>query len=447
MIIQELEWKNFKSFGEVVQKITFSPNGELILLAGKNGSGKTAIKDAIEYALFGKISGKKKKFLAIKKAINRINSTNLRVGIKFLNNNNQFISITRNAEPNILKVLIDNEDKSENFSNFSDKEKDKIIGFTYEIFKSFISMSMKNFEDFLQLTDAKKEELLNKLFQLEDLIAIQNLVKELYTNNNQVYQFQIKRLDVLKKEIVNLKEIITALPDITDIDLKLENLKKNINSYKEPFILKQNQFKNAKEKLFEFNKKIQEGSPLKIDYEKQMQKVTWEQEQQESRLKLFEQGKCPYCLTNLTDDDHQEELIKLKEEIRLNGIKINEFKISIDECVLEEAKIINQQKYWKTQYIQITDEFIKLQNEIKSKKEEYKVLETRKNENINVQQLKDQFNKSAEEYRGIRNQVEKLIKKKEHYEILLELFKGTTLRQHMINQMLPSVNFYLKDFL
>lgn len=48
MIIKSISIKNFKSFGNNVQKVTFKTNeGELILLTGDNGAGKCVHKSTI----------------------------------------------------------------------------------------------------------------------------------------------------------------------------------------------------------------------------------------------------------------------------------------------------------------------------------------------------------------------------------------------------------------
>ena len=59
MIPLQLSLKNFLSYGAHLQTIDFSPYN-LICLAGKNGHGKSALLDALTWALWGqarKING------------------------------------------------------------------------------------------------------------------------------------------------------------------------------------------------------------------------------------------------------------------------------------------------------------------------------------------------------------------------------------------------------
>jgi DNA repair exonuclease SbcCD ATPase subunit len=66
MIIKKITIKNFKSFGNNEQIIELNPKyGELILLSGRNGAGKSSIPEAIDYCLFNKVKGKKKKHIVL----------------------------------------------------------------------------------------------------------------------------------------------------------------------------------------------------------------------------------------------------------------------------------------------------------------------------------------------------------------------------------------------
>lgn len=60
MRIDYIEFKNFASYGNQVQRIEFKQDtSELFLTLGKNGHGKTTIANAIIYGLYGKVEGVK----------------------------------------------------------------------------------------------------------------------------------------------------------------------------------------------------------------------------------------------------------------------------------------------------------------------------------------------------------------------------------------------------
>ena len=75
MQISNLSVRNFRSFGNNEQTINFNTDkGEVILITGLNGSGKTSIFSAIDYVLYGKVRGRKKKWIPLSKLPNRINN-------------------------------------------------------------------------------------------------------------------------------------------------------------------------------------------------------------------------------------------------------------------------------------------------------------------------------------------------------------------------------------
>ena len=63
MKLKELTLKNINSFGNKIQKLTFSDKPELILLKGDNGAGKTTISDSLSLALYGTVAKRKLKKL------------------------------------------------------------------------------------------------------------------------------------------------------------------------------------------------------------------------------------------------------------------------------------------------------------------------------------------------------------------------------------------------
>ena len=61
MIISEISLKNFKSYGNSKQTLKLNTEkGELILLVGQNGFGKSSIIKSFDYAFYGKCRGSKK---------------------------------------------------------------------------------------------------------------------------------------------------------------------------------------------------------------------------------------------------------------------------------------------------------------------------------------------------------------------------------------------------
>jgi exonuclease SbcC len=196
MIIKKLKFKNIKSYGNKIQEITFDDKGGLVLLTGTNGSGKSSIMEAIDLVIFNQVRGKESSKIPLKNFPNRLNN-NLEVEIEFFNYNNDFIKMKRLVSPNDFEIVVNSEPYTERFKILTDTEKENIIGFNYQTFKSFISMSMNDFLNFIHLKPEDKRNLLNRLFNLDDIDDYLSITKEFINQN--------------KKEVLNEnKNVIVA---------------------------------------------------------------------------------------------------------------------------------------------------------------------------------------------------------------------------------------------
>ena len=168
MIINSLEFRNIKSYGNKVQRLVFDEEGGLILLTGTNGAGKSTIQDAIDLAVFNQVRGKQTAKIPLKYFPNRFNRE-LEVSINFKNSNDDIIEIERKIQPNSFQITKNSEPFTERFKLMSSDDREKVIGFDYNTFKSFISLSMNDFLNFIKLSPEDKRNLLNRLFNLEEI--------------------------------------------------------------------------------------------------------------------------------------------------------------------------------------------------------------------------------------------------------------------------------------
>jgi DNA repair exonuclease SbcCD ATPase subunit len=138
MVIQEVGIRGFKSFGNNEQVLVLNTEkGELILLVGNNGAGKSSLLDSFDYTLYGKTRGKKKRWSTLSTLPNRINGELLN-RVKFISNGVN-VEVKRGISPSILElwengVLNERAGKS----NIDEKIED-YIGIDLETFKSFIN--------------------------------------------------------------------------------------------------------------------------------------------------------------------------------------------------------------------------------------------------------------------------------------------------------------------
>ena len=153
MIIEEIGIRGFKSFGnnETVIKLN-KDAGELILLCGKNGAGKSSFLTCFEYILYGKVrGGKMKKWATLASIPNRINGETENY-MKFVSKNTDVL-VRRGISPNKLELheneIINDRAGKSNIDNIVED----YVGMDLETFKSFISMSISDFKNFISLSN------------------------------------------------------------------------------------------------------------------------------------------------------------------------------------------------------------------------------------------------------------------------------------------------------
>ncbi len=227
MIPEILTVRGFLSY-TTEQKLDFT-NFHIGLLSGENGQGKSAILDAITFALFSRARGVE----GNKKGVEDIVSsgkTDLKVVFQFMQNGDRY-RITRtydkiNSKSDILLEV----EKDGGFVNISenkiretDEEILKIIGMNYDAFitSSFILQGKSDF--FTAKKPSEKMEIVREMLGLD----IYEYARERALDERR----EIKALkDALK---INIKNIRKLIDDNKEIEKALAGKKKQVASLKE----------------------------------------------------------------------------------------------------------------------------------------------------------------------------------------------------------------------
>ena len=297
MLISEIGIRGYKSFGNNEQVLKLNTEkGELVLLVGNNGNGKSSLLESFEYAIYGKVkSGKAKKWHKLSSLPNRINGELLN-RIKFISNGTD-VEIKRGISPAVLELVengIPNERAGK--ANIDDKI-EKYIGLDIETFKSFISMSINDFKNFISLTNEEKQLLLDKLFNLEVINILNGILKDINKNNK-------LRMASLDSEIRTLEDSIGSIKKSIEkaIEKAKENIQQEIETLTEEMNSKKEDYKLLKEKV----DKIKEKEKIltdELDVEKrQLSNTQNEVRNVQKEISLYDSGKCPTCSTDFNSD-------------------------------------------------------------------------------------------------------------------------------------------------
>ncbi len=181
MLINELGIRGFKSYGNNEQILKLNTEkGELILLVGNNGAGKSSLLDSFDYTLYGKVRGRKKRWATLSTLPNRINGELLN-RIKFVSNGTE-VEIKRGISPSVLELWENGVLNERAGKSNIDEKIESYIGMDIETFKSFISMSINDFKNFISLSNEEKQLLLDKLFNLEVINILNTILKDIAKN-------------------------------------------------------------------------------------------------------------------------------------------------------------------------------------------------------------------------------------------------------------------------
>lgn len=355
MLISELGIRGYKSFGNNEQILKLNTEkGELILLVGNNGNGKSSLIEAFEYCLYGKVrSGKSKKWAKLSILPNRINGELLN-RIKFKSNEVD-VEVRRGISPNILELVengVLNEQAGK--SNIDDKI-EKYVGFDIETFKSFISMSVDSFKNFISLSNEEKQLLLDKLFNLEIINILNSILKDINKNNKLRMASLDSEIRALDDSIDSIKRSIDKAieKEKENIQLEIDKLTLDMNSRKDEYKSLKEKVDKIKEKENELNDELDKDKKQQINIQNDIKNVQRE-------IDLYDSGKCPTCRTDFNSEhftslrsslvNKRNTYQKIREEVDGNIAIIKEKQEKLKKISEKTTKTFNDLSYLLKNY-------------------------------------------------------------------------------------------------
>jgi DNA repair exonuclease SbcCD ATPase subunit len=293
MKIRNIEWKNFNGYGNVIQKIDFTKEGQLYLLVGQNGSGKSSIAEAITYGLYGKVEGKRLGDLA-----NRINR-GMEVTIQ-LSAKGKEITIRRGIMPNYFELFINGTiyDQAGN-KNVQDYLETEILDIPYQVFKNIIILSVNDFKSFLTMSSGDKRNIVDRLFGFTIINHMRESIREKRRDAKQDIQTLYDELNILDESITSINQKIELLKKENRVDQT-----KLIGEYEDKLVKVTDKHANTLKILKKLNNKYIV-----------LEKIVQEKSRDESTLindlsfikksiDLFERDKCPTCGNDFHGPDY-----------------------------------------------------------------------------------------------------------------------------------------------
>lgn len=330
MKILSIEWKNFASYGNRMQKIDFTENnGAFYVVTGHNGAGKSSVSDVIKYGLYGRLDNKKNRDIP-----NRFNG-NMFVRILVEKQPGLVATIERGISPNFFRVYINEKEYDQaGKRNVQDFLEEEILGMPYYIFNNIVSLSINDFKSFLGMSPHDKRQIIDKLFGLEMLGHLRWYAKEHIKGIRE-------ELSGLETEISVLDRAIQS--STGELQLLSEKLKSADNERKNQLL---EAFQKGKDFMVEATTKLSAITTKETDLQKtlgdwsnQLGEKQYELKGLHEKQHLYEKDCCPTCGGSLQTAFHQSALEDTHKKVEAVQAEIEQVKSGFAELQESLARI------------------------------------------------------------------------------------------------------------
>ena len=320
--------KNFLSIGNAMQSVDFDRQdltlvlGENLDLGGngaRNGVGKTAILNALSYALYGNALTNIKK----DNLINRTNGKNMFVSLTFSINSKEY-RIDRGRKPNVLRFFVDSQeqtptDDAQGDSRETQQAIEQLLGMSHDMFKHVVALNTYT-EPFLSLRANDQRAIIEQLLGITLLSERADRIKELNRETKDGIAQEEMRIRAVQEANKRIEEQIESLrrrqhlwadkhdEEITKLQKALEELQK-INIENEIEAHKAHKVWDQKRK--DLNDLVGQISRTKVDHDRENKSI----EKFITEIKTLESHTCHTCGQAFHDQKHEQVLASKQKDL------------------------------------------------------------------------------------------------------------------------------------
>lgn len=234
MIPLKVSMRNFMCYGE---QVSLSFEGmHLACLCGDNGSGKTAVLDAITWALWGKARGKSDDDLI------HLGQRDMEVELEFSTGGNRYRILRKRSRgigsrpgQTILELHIESASKYKSISGNSIKETEKeiankLLKLDYDTFINSVYLRQGRADEFARLTPDKRKQVLGNILRLERYDRLKEKAKgnvrnlegevKLISSTIELYGKEIRERDAWESNEKDISAQLKELENLLNIKAK-----------------------------------------------------------------------------------------------------------------------------------------------------------------------------------------------------------------------------------
>lgn len=418
MIPVKLALKNFLSYGEDVPPLDFT-QFHIACLSGNNGQGKSALLDALTWAVWGegrKASQEKK----ADSSLLRIGQKDMQVEFVFDLEGDRYriirtFSLVKKSSRSSLEFQVFNREDNEYISltcpslRKTQERITKTLRIDYQTFINSAFILQGRIDEFSRKSARERKEILSEILGLSRYDELANLAKSHLREINNIIMSKEGRLEYIYQETANLnfykKQIRELSESYKDIFRKIKTEEVKVGKLKEEI----NILKHKSEQCAELEGRI----------EQQSQEIVRGQKQIESRKK--EIVDCEKIISQ-----KKKVLIDFKNYQKFNT-ENNEFSQKLQKIrKIEEEKVFTQRK--------IESERTDLEIKVRNKQDRYKDLKMKAGQGAENRVRLLELEKKMKEIKLLEEQREEIQQKGSELKVEINSIKSQIERLEKDNQ-------------
>lgn len=431
--LYRLCFRNFRSYGNKWVDLKFSQGGGLNIIYGDNAAGKTSIKYAVDYVLFGKIRG------LLTDVVNRINKRDCEAFL-FLKILDRYVVIMRGHQPQYLGY-VELKDESEIFTDkildlkkrmvkCSQKDIDNFLNINSNLYTNCISVSINNFKSYINLSMEEKRKIIDNLFNIGKINELNDRYKKILKNILNDRQMIEKEIDQVNSEIMNFENMKNNFILEEDNIRNRENIERDLKNFKEKYNDITSNYLLKSENLYRnLNVDISNLLGEKAKVESQIRYLS-------GRLSVLSGERCPTCNSLLSTEDVLNLKNKIKNDIEKNKKRLKEIVSNVDELSSDIKKLYSMIKGFYHQKEELSLKIYEIENVLKSLDEKsgvfYKV-------DSEIKTRKEKLEKLNKKLSDISN-VESFYKK------ILQILDDTGLKNYILSKVSVVLNKIIDNY-
>lgn len=429
MRLTKIEWRNFASYGNKIQSLSFENNSNLYLVVGENGAGKSSISDVITFGLYGKLDGKK-----LKDIPNRING-NAWVKISFTSNGEEYM-VERGLDPTIFNLYVGGVlyDKAGSRS-VQDYLTEDIIQIPNYVFNNTISLSINDFKSFLKMSPSDKKSIIDKIFGFYVINEMKDLLKEEAKSIRENLIRVGAEIDSLGKTLAKTQDELELISKKIKEDSKdkIQDLEEKISKFTSLLELHNGKVKEFQESEADINNESRRNYKLLTEANGACKNI-------QERIRFYENDKCPTCASDLNGAFHEGVKVELNRKLQEFLAQIDDYKKIQEEISVKEGQIRNIK-------IDLNNKGNKITVNINSAKEELKKIKANTTSFSALDALKKISEDTRENIQEFTKEKAQEERKSEWIKKIEEILGDKGIKQLALKTILPSLNAHIADLM